>query len=321
MKILVTGASGYVGSAVVKELSKRGHKVMGLVRSAPKGALVEKAGATPVVGNLFDTGPWSAAIKDADVIISATRPVRHGEKVSVAESHRRSYNHGKMVGNLLTAAQGSRVKCLIMTYGIQGFGDRGDKWVDETAELMPMGYERTVSGAYWHIDKTSRRTRIPITNMFVGWPYGSDGWFGSIARGIMRGSCRIVGAGDNYLSLIHIDDLAAAYAEVAEKTMFGNRFCIADGNPVTQRELLEFIAEQTGSEPPKEAGVEAHAKRTSELAAELWTCSTRVSGEKMKERLLPELKYPDVFGGGLAMLEELGLLASDKDELPEAAGF
>lgn len=321
MKVLVTGASGYVGSAVMKELVRRGHEVTGLIRSSPKAASVEKAGATPVVGNLFDTEPWSAAIKDADVIISATRPVRHGEKVSVAESHRRSYNHGKMVGNLLTAAQGSKVRCFILTYGVQGLGDHGERWVDENMEISPRGYERTVSGAFWHIDKTSRRTRIPITNMFIGWPYGPDGWFGSMARGILRGSFRIVGPGDNSLSLVHIDDLAAAYATVAEKTIFGSRFCIVDGSPVTQRELLEFVARKMGVEAPKETAVDAHAKRTSELSAELWSCSTRATGAKMMERILPALKHKDVYEGGTAVLEEMGLLAEEREAANKAVGF
>lgn len=319
MKVFVSGASGFIGSAVVRELVSRGHEVTGLVRSASKATAVEKLGASTVIGNLYDPTAWTDAVKASDAVISATRPIRLGEKISVVESHRRSYNHGKMVGNILGAAANSNVRNVVLTYGVQGFGNCGTDWVDESALLSPVGYERTVSGAFWHIDKTSRRARIPITNMFVGWPYGPEGWLGSMARGMARGSVRMVGTGDNYLSMIHMDDLTAAYAEVVERGLFGARFCIVDGKPVTQRELLEIVADSTGSKMPRECGVDTHASRSCELAAEMWSCSTRVSGENMQKRLLPKLKHESVYEGFQSVMDELGLAARGDEEYREAS--
>jgi len=321
MKVLVTGASGFVGSAIVRELVSQGHEVAGLVRSPARAAAVEDMGAKPVVGNLFEPESWQGAVRESDIVISATRPVRHGSRLNLEDSHRRSYNHGRMVGNILSAAQGSRVKCVALTYGVQGMGDRERDWVDERTELRPAGYEHTVSGAFWHIDKTSRKTRVPIINIFTGWPYGEAGWLVDTARDLQRGSFKMVGTGSNYLSLIHIDDLAAVYARIVEKVPAGNRFCLVDGAPVSQRELIGLIAECVGAPSPKKTDFASYSARAGELQAQAWCCSTRVSGEKMKQRLLPTLRYPSVYEGVPAALEAAGLLVNDTRELKKASGF
>jgi len=54
MRIFVTGASGYIGSAVVRDMLAAGHKVIGLVRSDESAAQVRELGAEPLRGDLTD---------------------------------------------------------------------------------------------------------------------------------------------------------------------------------------------------------------------------------------------------------------------------
>ena len=308
MKIFVTGGSGFIGSAICKQLVSQGHEVTGLVRRKSKTDIVEQTGASAVVGDLLEADSWTVPLRDADLIISASQPVRHGEKVSLSEARRRSYYHGQMVGNLFLAAEGSGAKGVIVTYGVQGFGNRGDQWVMENDEINPYGYERSVSGAYWHIDKTSRKTRVPLVNVFTGWVYGPGGWFETLARGIRNGTMRIIGEGSNYMSFIHVDDLAQAYGKMAETLPFGERYCIVDGNPVTQREMANFIAKEIGGRTPKSVEMESYARLAGDLAAESMSCSTRVLGERTRRILMPELKYPSYMDGMPAVIEEMGIL-------------
>jgi nucleoside-diphosphate-sugar epimerase len=308
MKIFVTGGSGFIGSAICKQLVSQGHEVTGLVRRKSKADIVEQTGATAVVGDLLEADSWTVALRDADLIISASQPVRHGEKVSLAEARRRSYYHGQMVGNLFLAAEGSGVKGVIVTYGVEGFGNRGDQWVMENDEINPYGYERSVSGAYWHIDKTSRKTRVPLVNVFTGWVYGPGSWFETLVRGIRNGTMRIIGEGNNYMSFIHVDDLAQAYGRMSESLPFGERYCIVDGNPITQREMANFIARTIGGRTPKSVETEAYARLAGDLAAESMSCSTRVLGERTRKILLPDLKYPSYLEGMPAVIDEMGIL-------------
>ena len=307
MRVIVCGASGFIGTAVVRELAGRGHEVTGVTRDNASASLLEAAGGKVVVSDLMTEGPWVDAVRSSDVVLSLVSSLSFGEKVAVNEAHRRSYQQGKMVGNLFMAAQGSKAKGVILSYGALGYGDRGDQWVTEYTDLNPTGFERAITGAYWHIEKTSRKARLPLLNLFTGWTYGPGGWFDAMVRGLRNGSWRVVGDGDNYMSLIHVDDLATAYANIVEKAPFGQRYCLVDGHPVTQRELTGFVAERLGCRPPASIDPANYARTAGELAAESFTASVKVSYERMKASVLPELKFPSYREGVPQALEAMGV--------------
>src|SRR5665213_1695550 len=69
MRIFVTGASGWIGSAVVPELIGSGHQVVGLARSDASAAALEAAGAEVQAGTLDDLAVLEKAAIDADGVI------------------------------------------------------------------------------------------------------------------------------------------------------------------------------------------------------------------------------------------------------------
>ncbi|EUA40110.1 short chain dehydrogenase family protein [Mycobacterium avium subsp. avium 2285 (R)] len=66
MRVLVTGASGGIGSAVVKELLAAGHHVIGLARSEASAATVSGLGAEPLRGDIADLDVLQKAAVDTD---------------------------------------------------------------------------------------------------------------------------------------------------------------------------------------------------------------------------------------------------------------
>lgn len=69
MRVFVTGASGWIGSAVVPELLGAGHQVLGLARSPQSAERLRAVGAEPVAGDLDDLGALRSAASSADAVI------------------------------------------------------------------------------------------------------------------------------------------------------------------------------------------------------------------------------------------------------------
>src|SRR5882724_10418344 len=70
MKVLVTGATGYIGGAVSSALLRHGHQVRGLARSSSAAARLESAGVQPVAGDFSRPESLEAAIGDVDAVVS-----------------------------------------------------------------------------------------------------------------------------------------------------------------------------------------------------------------------------------------------------------
>lgn len=118
---------------------------------------------------------------------------------------------------------------------------------------------------------------------------------------IREGKHKILGDGSNYISRIHVDDLAAL-AEAALLSDLTGAYPVADDEPCPSLEISSFAARMIGVEPPKPSG---------ELpSADTRSANRRVDGRAIRRLLGVELRYPSYRVGLPAALEEESRRAS-----------
>ena len=307
MKVFVSGAGGFLGRAVTAELVKRGHEVVGLVRTEEKGRIIKNLGARYIIGDLAREGPWKEEVQSSYRVVSLSWPVKFTELHTIEEMTELNLRHAKGVVNLIRAARHGETRAILVTYDTLCLGDKADKWIDEPGAIKPAGFCRPIGNAYDEITRAGKEANIPLINVFPARVYGQEGWFPYLTLRIQKGEWKTAGNGDNYISLIHVRDLARAYGEAVERLTHGESLTLADGRPTTQAEFTDFIADILGVSRPGRMTIHEFAEKEGIMLAESFATSARVSGEKAARLLdfIPE--FPDYHSGVMDVLKTMGI--------------
>ena len=304
MKIFISGASGFLGRAVSAELAEKGHQVTGLVNTDKEGKILEKMGCSYIIGDVLEGGQWCSAINDADKVINLERPSIYGEgmpdiplKGSFAER----------ATNLFKAAANGKARSFLMTYDILCYGSRSGQWVSDADAVEPAGLCRSMGEPFKAMENIAEESGIGLVSIFPALVYGNGGWFKRIVDDIEKGEGNIVEPGSNYLSLIHVDDLAGIYAGIIEKVEGNEVYVLADGRPVTQDELLKHISSLMGAREPRMVSFASYAKRNGKLFAETMSSSLRAEGLKAIDTLGYAMKVRSFDKGVGITLESMGI--------------
>jgi len=307
MKIFVTGAAGFTGRAVVAELANRGHEVVGLVHKAEDGKLVEKLGGRYIEGDLMKKGSWVDEVQSSYRVISLSWPVKITDRLNIEDMADVNVKHAQGVTNLIRAAKHGEAKSILVTYDTLCMGDVAGKWIEEPGAFNPTGFCRPIGNSFEEIGRAGKDAGIPLVNIFPARVYGNGGWFALMVERIRQGSWRMAGKGDNYLSLIHLEDLAWAYGEAAERLTHEESFALADGNPGTQAELMNYVSELLGVAHPEPMDYHEFADKEGIMLAESLAASAKVSGSKAARLLDFEPRYANFRDGVLAVLKGMGI--------------
>ena len=292
MKVFVSGASGFLGRAVTSELARRGHEVIGMTKDEEGAMVVKNAGGKPLVGDLFTGGAWCDEIKKVDKVISLTQPISLTEKVDLTKMDEFSHKHTEAVTNLIKAAAEGKTKAVIVSYHTLCFGDRMGKWVNDFDFVNPVGFCRPMAGSVEAVERLGEDSGLPIIKLYPGLVYGDGSWFKIIINSFLNNNAKVVEPGENYLSLISLEDAAVYYALAAEKLDKVENLNLTDNRPVTQRAFMEHIADMLDQKSPPLVDFEAYARQYGKLMAETMSSSIRVQGLRAMDVLgyIPKLR-------------------------------
>jgi nucleoside-diphosphate-sugar epimerase len=272
VKVFVTGASGYIGSAVSAAFARAGHEVRGLVRTPDKAPRLAAREIEPVVGSMEDPATYSAAVDASSVLVHC----------AAEYSARYMELDRKTIVTLIESARASNLpRTLIYTSGVWVYGDTGDRRADETTPLHPPTivrarpeHERMVLGA----NGGGLRTIV----IRPGCVYGGSGsltaqWFDSAQTG---GAARIVGEGNQRWAMIHRDDLADVYVRAAESTLAGEVLNASDRSRFTVMECARAASRAAGAGGKVESTSVAEASKTFGPMAECLALDQHVDSSK-----------------------------------------
>ena len=271
-RALVTGATGFIGTHVVRALAARGTEVVALARPSSDRRAIEALGARVVIGDLGDRSSLRAAVADADCVIHLASLLKVPWKPEF-----RSLNIGGTAALAEACAARETPPALVVVSSLAAGGPSpADAPRTEDVEAAPVSQ-------YGRMKLDSERAavalaaRLPITVVRPPMVLGDgDRWALGLFRSAARGVHVTPTWREHRVSLIHAADLAPLLVAAAERgervapgVGRGVYYAAAEDRP-TYAELGRWIAEAMGLPPPRVVRVPAAISAIAAAGSHLW---------------------------------------------------
>jgi nucleoside-diphosphate-sugar epimerase len=251
MKILVTGATGFVGSAVVRALLRRGHDVTGLVRNLERGRSLERRGASLAVGDMRHPESYRSLVQQVDAVIHAAqeKPAGRWTRRKIDAMH----SSDALMTRTLAGECLRRDKLLVYTSGALAHSGGVETWIDEAAPLRPCLLARGHAEMVRELTHLHRRRGLRMMVMTPGFVYGPGGLLQDTIERMRRRKYRLIGNGANIWSMVHVDDVGEAFALAVERGKSGVNYFLCDNDPLTRRAAMDRVSHALGLPPVGQA--------------------------------------------------------------------
>ena len=253
MTTLVTGATGFVGSAVLRALIRRGEPVRALVRRSSSLRLLEGLPVQIVTGDLDEPASCRGALRGCDALFHVAADYR----LWVPQPGAMYRTNVDGTRELLLAGAEAGVQRIVYTSSVATLGLRADHLPsDETtpATLADMigHYKRSKFLAEQAVRELVAGSGLPVVIVNPSAPVGpADARPTPTGRVVLEAARgRIPAFVDTGLNLVHVDDVAEGHLLAFEHGRIGERY-ILGGDNLSLREMLAEIAGLVGRKPPR----------------------------------------------------------------------
>lgn len=273
MKVVLTGATGFIGSHILMELQEHGHEVTALVRDSSQVNIVADSGATPAVVDLYERPAVVQLLGNADAAIHTASP---GDATSANLD-------AAVVDAVLEAFAGSGKPFLDISGG----------WI--YGSNPSIGEESPIDAPPLVAWKEPIENRVLAAADVRGVVIVASTAYGDGAGGIPGlllssprdgdGNLIMIGSGQQHWSTVHVADLADFFRRALEDDNARGRYIVGDGLTPTVAELTEAAAVAVGA-PGAVPGSEDEArKRLGDYLAEVLLLDQRTVAARARAEL------------------------------------
>lgn len=233
MRIFLTGATGYIGSAVLDAALRANHQVTALVRTPQAADALASRGATPVLGDLKTVKSYRGPAEAHDAYIHT----------AADSSPKREEIDRKALDILLSAASASAKTSpvsFVYTSGIWVLGSNAQP-MDETAQANPgqlLGWRPAHEQIVLQASGSNLRTAVIRPGVVYG---GNRGIVSDLLKNALNGLIRVIGSGENHWPLVYDRDLADLYVRVASMSEGSGIYHANDEADETVNAIVEAI--------------------------------------------------------------------------------
>jgi nucleoside-diphosphate-sugar epimerase len=258
VRVFIVGPTGVLGRALIPLLVAAGAEVRASVRSMERATRIEMPGVEFAFGDLLTIEPAVLAtqVEGCDAVLHLATAIgpAPGKGDMAATAALRTDGTRK----LLTAALAAGAKRYVQQSIVMAYVDGGDRWLDESTafDRSPRfrgGFEPVarMEAIVRQVDGPGLHWTILRGGAFVGPDTFQDD---AIAR-LTDGTMRVPGDGTNFISPVHVEDVATAVVAALERAPAGSTFNIVD-EPLRNGEYLDRLAAAVGAPaPPRDAGL------------------------------------------------------------------
>jgi len=253
MVTLVTGATGFVGSAVAIRLIEAGHRVRALVRPGSDTSNIDGLDVDVRPGDITDAGTVERALAGCEALFHVAADYR----LWVPDPGAMKRVNVEGTGVVMRAALSAGVGRVVYTSSVATLGPSQDGGpVDETSRAtigeMVGWYKRTKFLAEELVRRMVEQEGLPAVIVSPSTPVGPrDIKPTPTGRMIVNAvDGRMPAYVDTGLNIVHVDDVAAGHLAALERGEVGQRY-ILGGENLALREILDAVAALAGVRPPK----------------------------------------------------------------------
>jgi dihydroflavonol-4-reductase len=249
-RAVVTGAAGFIGAHLARELVTSGHEVLA-VDVQPRPPQLRLPGLRYEQADIAETSSLAALLANADVVYHLASAHL---QVNAQESQFRRVNVRAAV-ELVTACADAGVRRLVHASTVGIYGHVSDPPAREDAPAAPGNmYERTKLEGEIAVVARASDLDVDVIVLRPAWVYGPGcRRTAKLLRSVSRGRFLYVGAGRNLRHPVYVSDTVAAFmlAAAAPPEMAGRDYIIAGPRPMELHELVERVAAAVGVVPPR----------------------------------------------------------------------